>query len=247
MSIDVKKLLNTYDFQTILPGSKEKVNFKPITTGVMKKVLVYENEEDIETLDNFLDDLISNCVLTEDFDINKLYLQDRFFLLVEIRKKSKGNMFKFNYKCSKCGVESIIAVDLSKLPVNDMKTETDIVKINDNISLVLKHLTRQNQKDAFVAIPDDLPLNTRLAEIATYSYALAIDKVISGEEEDSNVPIEDKIYMLDSLEQDTYQNILDWFDNNNFGLDFTYKFKCKNPDCKSEEKEINIPITNFFA
>jgi hypothetical protein len=247
MSIDLKKLLNTYDFQTILPGSKEKVSFKPITTGVMKKVLVYENEENIETLDNFLDDLISNCVISENFDINKLYLQDRFFLLVEIRKKSKGNMFKFNYKCPKCDVESIIAVDLSKLPVNDMKTETDIVKINDNISLVLKHLTRQNQKDAFAAISEDLPLNTRLAEIATYSYALAIDKVISGEEEDSNVPIEDKIYMLDSLDQDTYDNILNWFENNNFGLDFTYKFKCKNPDCKSEEKEINIPITNFFA
>lgn len=247
MSIDLKKLLDTYDFETTLPGSKEVIHFKPITTGVMKKVLVYENEENIETLDNFLDDLISNCTINEEFDINKLYLQDRFFLLVEIRKKSKGNLFKFNYTCPKCKLENIISIDLSKLVVTEIKESTEPVKINDNISLVFKHMTREEQKVAFKSVDDKLPLNTRLAEIATYSYALSIEKIISGGEEHTDVPIEDKIYMLDSLDQDTYDKILKWFEDNDFGLDFTYKFKCKNPDCKSEEKTLNIPITNFFA
>lgn len=247
MAIDVKKLVNTYEFESKLTGSDKVIKFKPITTGIMKKILVYENEENIETLDNFLDDLISNCVTTENFNIDELYLQDRFSLLVDIRRKSKGDIFKFNYTCPKCKMESIIAVKLSELPVLPKKEKFDPVIINDNLSVYLRHLTRADQKKAFAAIPDTFTLNKRLAEIATYSYALAIEKVVSGQEEDSNVSIEDKIFLLDSLDQDVYDKLSNWFNDNNFGIDFTYKFKCKDPNCKSEEKVINIPITNFFA
>ncbi len=247
MSIDVRKLLETYEFETKLPGSGKTVKFKPITTGVMKKLLVYEDEEDIETLDRFLDDLIQECVITENFNIDELLLHDRFFLLVEIRKKSKGNMFKFSYTCPKCELETIQSVDLSKLEVVSIKENTGPVPINDNLSIELQHLTRGQQKEAFKNVPDNLSFNKRLAEVATYSYALAIKSVVSGEERDENVSLEDKVYLLDSLGDEQYQKIMDWFDKNDFGLDFTYSVRCKNPKCDNKERKVNIPITNFFA
>ena len=98
-TIDFRNYLNVYEFNTTLPGSGEEVTFRPITTGQLKKLLIYENETDPMVIEGALDDLISSCIVNEDFNINDLYLQDRFFLLVEIRKKSKGENYSFQYNC----------------------------------------------------------------------------------------------------------------------------------------------------
>lgn len=250
MGIDVRKVLDSYEFTTDLPGNGKTIKFKPLTTGTIKKSLVYEDEENIETLENFLDSLVSNCVLNDDFNIDNLLLQDRFHLLVEIRKRSKGNVFKFPYTCSVCNLESIQTVDLSKLEVTKKPENIDdVVQVSDKLFLYLKHITRGEQKEAFKNIDSDLPLTKRMVEVATYSYALSIYKMKSGEEEDENVSIDDKIYVLDSLEDEKYNKVMDWFKDNDFGVDFSYKVKCKNPKCKENNKEINrrIPLSNFFG
>ena len=86
---DFKKYLNVYEFETTLPGSGVTIKFKPITTGQMKKLLVYENETDPSMVEEAMDELINSSVSTEGFDVKDVWLQDRFFLLVEIRRKTK--------------------------------------------------------------------------------------------------------------------------------------------------------------
>ena len=118
---DFKNYLNTFVFDTVLPGSGKTIKFKPITTGQLKNMLLYQDVEDAGKIELALDQLITECVVSEDFDINDLYLQDRFFLLVEIRKCSKGNVYSFQAKCGSCDSQTMINITLNNLIVNKLK------------------------------------------------------------------------------------------------------------------------------
>jgi hypothetical protein len=49
--------------------------------------------------------------------------------------------------------------------------------------------------------------------------------------------------LLENVPTDAYGKVRDWFENNTFGMDFTYTIKCNG--CDYNEK-IDIPVENFF-
>ena len=88
---DFRDYLNVFEFDIILPGSGERLKIKPLTIGGIKQILTY----DIDTLTpsmltDMFDKIISQSVITKGFDPSELYLQDRYYLVLEIRKKTKG-------------------------------------------------------------------------------------------------------------------------------------------------------------
>lgn len=118
---DFKRYLNIYTMETLLPGTGETVKFRPINTGQIKKLMMYDNMEESAAIEDALDDLITECVTSEGFDITKIYLQDRFFLLLEIRRATKGNKYSFNMVCDECHSQSVQDIDLNVLKVTTLK------------------------------------------------------------------------------------------------------------------------------
>ena len=97
-----KNYLNVYEFDCVLPGTKQEVKYKPITTNQIKKLLVYENELNPIKIEQAYNELISSCVISEEFDINSIYIKDREFLLINLRKVSKGEQYEFTFTCPEC-------------------------------------------------------------------------------------------------------------------------------------------------
>lgn len=241
---DFKKYLNVYEFDTNLPGSWEKVKFRPLTTAQLKRLLVYENEEDPAIIEDALDDLISSAVISENFDIKDLYLQDRFFLLIEIRRRTKGDRYEFAYNCPHCKVENTQAINLAQLDVKKRpKTLKNTVKLDDNISVKLRYMKRRDNAEAYEFLgASKLSPTQKSVEIATLSEAMCIESIITPEGEDKEVTLEERKFLLDNITADQYQKIKDWFTNNDFGVDFTFKTKCS---CGKSTK-LDIPVDNFF-
>jgi len=129
MSGNFKRYLNMYEWETVLPGSGKTVKYKPITTGQIKRLLLYNDVEDEKVIESALDSLISECVVTEGFNVGDLYLQDRFFLMVEIRNVTKGYKYTFPSKCLACNSQTFQTVDLSKLVVKKLETGENIVPV----------------------------------------------------------------------------------------------------------------------
>ena len=46
-----------YEFDCTLPGTGQEIKFRPITTGQMKKLLVYEDSTSIQQVEEALDKL----------------------------------------------------------------------------------------------------------------------------------------------------------------------------------------------
>lgn len=242
-----KDYLNVYDFSCELPGTGEVVNYKPLTTGQIKKLLVHENETNPIVLENVFDQLITSSVVSEDFDIDKIYVQDKTVLLVEIRKHSKGEQFTFQFKCPKCKSQNLNYFDFNKLDITKKQnTEHGIVTAGDNIKLYIDFITRGEQKEAYNMIENvDTLTNSQIrAEMSIHSLASGIKKVESpdGVEE---LGIEDKLYIVNSLTVDDLDEIKKWYDNNNFGIDIKYTLTCDN--CGFSEQKTDVEVSsNFF-
>lgn len=129
MSGNFKRYLNMYEWETVLPGSGKMVKYKPITTGQIKRLLLYNEVDDENIIEAALDTLISECVITDGFSVGDLYLQDRFFLMVEIRNVTKGYKYTFPSKCLSCDSQTYQTVDLSKLVVKKLEKFDVIVPV----------------------------------------------------------------------------------------------------------------------
>jgi hypothetical protein len=82
----------------------------------------------------------------------------------------------------------------------------------------------------------------RITEMTLYSHAASIDSIIVPEGEIKEVPLNDRKYLLENVPTDAYGKIREWFESNDFGIDFKYNIRCS---CGSIEK-IDIPVENFF-
>lgn len=259
---DFKKYLNVYEFETTLPGSGEVIKFKPITTGQLKGLLVYEEEDgtDLAIIEDALDDLITSSVINEGFEVDDLFLQDRFFLLVEIRKVSKGMTYQFSITCPVCNSQSPQTIDLKTLPVKLVTEEVNpFVELDDNITIGLDYIKRIDQKVATAIVNEssaEMGNMQKMAQMSLIATAIAIKIIVTPDGEDTETTIEDKLFLIESLPQMQFEKITDWFENNNFGVDFTFKMKCPHilpPKRKggpgklcSFEEKADIPIENFF-
>lgn len=237
-----KDYINVYEFETTLPGSGEKIKFKPLTTSDMKKLLIYEGEEDESVIEKALDDLISSTVITEGFDINECYIQDRFFLIVELRKKSKGEIYRFQAKCPQCNSQSLVAVNLDDLPITMPEKMQETISINKDISVVVGHIKRKEQAEASSMVPKQGTRTQKVTEMALFTHAAGIKKVITPDDEE--IPsLEDRKFLLENVPTSNYDKIRNWFDENNFGVEFLVEYNC--PTCGYKEV-IDVPLDNFF-
>lgn len=242
---DFKKYLNAYEFETTLPGCGDIITFKPITTGQIKKVLTYENEDDPRVIEKVLDDIISSSVINEGFDIDNLTLQDRFYLLVEIRKKSKGTSYKFKWQCEECRTQNFSNINLDNLNEIEVPNDVDyVVKLDDNISVKLRYVTRKLIKEGYKYFDETLSSSyQKLAELATITHAASIESVITPEGEDNNVSWEDRLYFVNETPQEFYEKITEWSKKYTYGIDFSYDLRCQG--CGKLIKR-DVPLEDFF-
>lgn len=244
---DFKKYLNKYEFKTVLPGSGEKITFKPITTGQMKALLVHENETEMGVIESILDQLMSECIISpKNFSIEDMYINDRFFFLIELRKYTKGTTYQFQYTCPKCSSQSIQTVDLKKLKVSKLpKKLNHVVKLDDDISIELDFPKRKDQIKAYEILNSyegEASEKMKTAELGMIVTALTMNSIITPDGEDRNASLEDKIYLLENITSEMFEKIGEWT-TRNFGVDFKATISCTKCEYGSD---VAIPPENFF-
>lgn len=237
-----KNYINVYEFDCKLPGSGETIKYKPITTGQMKKLLIYENESSPIIQEKALDDLISSSIIDKDFNINDLYLEDRFFLLVEMRKNTKGKTFNFDFNCPECKTISPQKINLDTLKIIKKKNVKTLIELTDTISVKVKYIKRGEQKELEKYLDLTISETQQMVEMQLLGYSAGITKIITPDgEEEANIL--EKKWMLENTPPTIIDKLKEWYNENAFGIDFTYKVKC----IKCGHSEIqDIPLSNFF-
>lgn len=206
----LNKYIDIYNKEVELPGTSEKVTISPLTTNKMKELLLYENETDPIEGEIIIDKVIKSAVVNENFSIDNIFIQDKYFLFFEIRKLTKGDFYQFKYTCPKCNSESIQNINLNDLIVNQkMPSDSNEIKIlNDKLSLKMKHITRGEQKEAYDQIKNIENDNQKRIEMVLSTLSQSIEEITTEEGVDDST-LKEKIDFVGNLPENEYNKIND--------------------------------------
>jgi hypothetical protein len=180
-----KDYLNVFEFLFQLPGSKETIKFKPISIGSLKGFLTFEGEVEPMEVTRMFDKLFSEVVISpEDFDPTDMYVYDRYALLLEIRKKTKGETNQFEMKCPECKGQSVQSVDFDKIESKPMIEGDPIIQLTESLSVKMRHLTRLQELEVYetveqLKVEHDLSKNELETETGLLLEAQTIDEIIT--------------------------------------------------------------------
>ena len=124
-----------YDLE--LPSSGEVVEYRPFLVKEEKILLMALEGKDEKEMVKAIKQIITQCVATEKFNVNKLAIVDLEYLFLNIRGKAVGDVSTISLE-HKCGEVISLDIDLSKVEIVNNKNISDLVNLTDDIMIRLK-------------------------------------------------------------------------------------------------------------
>ena len=130
--------LNTILYDLKLPSSSEKIEYRPFLVKEEKILLMALEGQDEKEMIKAIKQIITQCVTTEGFNVNKISMIDLEYLFLNIRGKAVGDVSSISFECKKCGETIKLDIDLTKVKIVKNEKISDLVNITDDISIRLK-------------------------------------------------------------------------------------------------------------
>jgi hypothetical protein len=92
--------IDTPIYDLTLPLSKKKIRFRPFLVKEEKILLMAIESEDENSMLLAIEQIVNNCCLNKDFDVESLPLSDLEFLFLNLRARSVGEVVELQYKCN---------------------------------------------------------------------------------------------------------------------------------------------------
>ena len=124
-----------YDLE--LPSTGEMIEYRPFLVKEEKILLMALEGKDEKEMVKAIKQIITQCVATEKFNVNKLAIVDLEYLFLNIRGKAVGDVSTISFEC-KCGEVISLDIDLSKVEIVNNKNISDLVNLTDDIMIRLK-------------------------------------------------------------------------------------------------------------
>ena len=128
--------INTVLYDLKLPSSGKKIEYRPFLVKEEKILLTALEGGEEKDMAKAIKQIITQCVLTENFNVNKLAMIDLEYLFLNIRGKAVGDISTISFK-HECGEVIKLDIDLTKVEVIQNKNHSDLVQITDDIMVRL--------------------------------------------------------------------------------------------------------------
>lgn len=191
----------TYELE--IPSTGKTIKYRPFLVKEEKILLLAMETEDESQMANAVKTILKNCIQTPRFKLESLALFDIEYIFLNIRGKSVGESVDLSVTCPDDGTTTVdISIDLDDIKVQKSDEHTNILKMNDDVSVVMKYpsmdlFIKNNMKDSGSDVDD-------VFEIAS----LCIEQIVDGEEvyEASNSSKKEIMEFLEGM--DTKQFLL---------------------------------------
>jgi hypothetical protein len=200
-------------YELDLPLSGNHVRFRPFLVKEQRNLLMALESDDKETIEKNVRQVLHNCTLTENIDIDSLPILDVEYYFLQLRARSVGEVVDNKYRCEnvvnekKCGNLMETSINLLDIQIEKDDSISDIVQINDSISVKLKY-------------PEFSVLKTvahfdNSADIAFQMIIESIDYIFDGQQYyyAKETTQEELTEFIESLNQDQFSRIERFFEN----------------------------------
>jgi len=194
-------------FETELPSTGEKILYRPFLVKEEKILLIAKQGGERSEILLAIREILSACILNEDFDVNKITLFDMEYLFIKLRTISVGNIIEFSVMDSTDNQTYNFEMNLEDVKIQFPENQEKKIMLDDNLGIVMKYPTMD--------LSDKLSDVDEVLDFAFETIKNCIDYVFDKDEiYDWKISSEEeKNEFLDSLSQKQYQAIVDFFHN----------------------------------
>lgn len=130
-------------FELEVPSTQKSYKFRPFLVAEEKILLMAQQSGDLKEIILALKQVIGNCCQDPEFDADKIATFDIEYLFLKLRSRSVSNMAKVFLTDNEDGKEYSFDVDLEKVEMKKNPDHNAKIKLNDDISIVMKYPTTQ--------------------------------------------------------------------------------------------------------
>lgn len=210
-------------FDLILPSSKQKIKFRPFLEKERKILLMALESGTNESIQNAVKQIIGNCIVSKNIDVDKIPLIDLEWFFLQLRAKSKGEVLELTFRCEnivdekKCNNVQEIQLNLDDIKIENLKSQKEM-----NISLSDKIVVKMHY-------PCMISNDEELSDIE-YMYdtvVSCIETVFSGEEvyHSKDYSKEDLYFFVTNLNPEQFKKLQE-FVNETPSLKTNLKYEC---------------------
>ena len=232
--------INTPTYELTLPSNGKKIKYRPFLVREEKILIMALETEDQKQITDAVIQILDSCIMTRGVKIESLATFDIEYIFLNVRSKSVGETIKVNIVCpddEKTSVE--IPIDLDSIKIKKDKSHTDIVKLDDNLSMKLKYPSMKQFIESNFEAGKETVSNTM--EVITS----CIDMIYNEEEswnasESTKKELEEFIDQLDTKQFQTIEKFFDTMPK------LSHRIKVKNPKTEVESTVILEGLAAFF-
>tara|TARA_A100001515_G_scaffold143853_1_gene146176 strand:+ start:691 stop:1407 length:717 start_codon:yes stop_codon:yes gene_type:complete len=232
--------INTPTYELTLPSNGKKIKYRPFLVREEKILIMALETEDQKQITAAIIQILTACIMTRGVKLNELATFDIEYLFLNVRSKSVGETISLNLICpddEKTSVE--VSIDLDSIKVKKDKSHTNIVKLDDNLSLKLKYPSMKQFIESNFEAGVETVSNTMDVVISS------IDMIYNEEEswnasESSKKELEDFIDQLNTKQFKLIENFFDTMPK------LSHKIKVKNPKTNVESTVLLEGLAAFF-
>jgi hypothetical protein len=127
-------------FSLTVPSTKTKIKFRPFSVKEEKILLIAKESGEAADILDSIRQVVTNCVLEEGFDVDKLTIYDLEYAFVKIRSVSVNNVAPVTLTDASDGKEYKIDVPLDQVEVKfpDVMPDSKI-EVGPGVLITLKH------------------------------------------------------------------------------------------------------------
>ena len=235
--------INTPTYELTLPSNGKKIKYRPFLVREEKILIMALETEDQKQITDAVIQILDACIMTRGLKIQTLATFDIEYIFLNVRSKSVGETINVNIICpddEKTSVE--VPIDLESIKVKKDKNHSNIIKLDDNLSLKLKYPSMSQ----FIESNFESTNETNETIGNTMQVITSCIDMIYNEEESWNAsestPKELEEF-IDQLNTKQFKTIEKFFDTM---PKLSHKIKVKNPKTEVESTVILEGLAAFF-
>jgi hypothetical protein len=229
--------LSNITYELTLPSTGNKLKFRPFLVKEQKALMIAQESEDDKQIENAFAQIIDNCTFGE-LNAYTMPMFDVEYVFLQMRGKSVGEKVKLNLLCpddEKTRVD--VEIDLKDVDVQMSNDHTNIVKLTDNIHIVMKYPTLSDMSGF-----DDKGQIQSIFEMIKR----CVDEIHDGETVYNKVDISEKDLdeFIDSMTTENFENLSAFFETM---PKLQHVIEVKNPKTKKKNEILIEGLQSFFG
>lgn len=222
-------------FKIKIPSTQKDHSFRPLLVKEEKILLMAKESGNSSDIFTAIKQVVTNCSLDKNLDINKLAIFDLEYIFLKIRAFSVDNIVKIGYRDPEDEEIYNFEVDLNEIKVVFPEKKIETVKINDTVGLILKYPSASLYEDKDFLQTE----NNHYFELILR----CVDKIYQGDElyEVKDISRQELESFIENLNVNVFKQVNEFLINTP-KIQHTIKYKNK----KGSDREIFLSSLNDF-